>query len=313
MKKITFIIPCFNEEENIFKIHEDIDNTMSKLNHYKFDVIFVDDCSSDNTMTNLKSLSAKNNNIKFIKLAKNIGSHEAISCGLKKFNGDAAIILAADGQDPPKISLKLIEFWENNYKIVWGARKNYKRTLLDSFFSPFYYWLMHKFSNIEMHKSGADMILIDKIVIDIFNKINEKNSSIWGLISWIGFKQKTIYYDKLERSFGKSGWTFKKKVKAAIDSFVSFSYMPIKLISIIGIILSLISILIVMLLFVNKFSGGVIFGDVKIQGWTSTIILILSIGGFQIFTLGILGEYIWRILDQVRNRPNHVIEESNFE
>jgi len=312
MKKITYVIPCFNEEENIINIFKDINESMSKLADYNFDIIFIDDCSMDNTITVLKKLSSQKQNVKYIKLAKNVGSHEAISCGLKKFNGDAAIILAADGQDPPKISLELIKFWENNFKIVWGARKNYKRSLLDKFLSPLYYWIMNKFSETQMHQSGADMVLIDKFVIEIFNKINEKNSSIWGLIGWIGFVQKTVFYDKIERKFGKSGWTLKKKIKAAIDSFVSFSYIPIKIISITGLILSIISLIIGLLLIVNKIKNGLLFGTVEIQGWSSTIILILFVGGFQIFTLGLIGEYIWRILDQVRNRPTHIIEESNI-
>ena len=156
---------------------------------------------------------------------------------------------------------------------------------------------MNNFSEVKFHESGADMILIDKIIFEIFNKINEKNSSIWGLIGWIGFEQKTVYYDKRDRVFGQSGWTTRKKIKAAIDSLVSFSYAPIKIISIIGFVLSLISFILIILFIINNYTDGLIWG-VTIQGYASTIILILFLGGFQIFPLGLIGEFILRILDQ---------------
>jgi len=309
MKTISFVLACYNEEKNIPLVVDRIKKVVDQLNKFELEIICIDDKSQDNTIGVLRELSSKLSYLRYVKLAKNVGSHMAIACGLQEAKGDAIIVLASDGQDPPEFTTNLINEWEQGTKIVWGARKSFKQSFLDGLFSSSYYWLMDKFSDANLHDSGADMVLLDRNVVDVFNEIEERNSSIWALICSLGYDQVTCYYDKQERIHGTSSWTFSKKWRAALDSFISFSSFPIRFVSIIGMFLSIISFIVAILYLINYFTHGLIFGEIETEGWLSILLSVLFFGGIQMLTLGLIGEYLIRVLNQVKKRPPFIIEE----
>lgn len=303
---LSIITPAFNEEKNLPEFYELLKNAFAKL-HLQWEWIIVDDGSSDNTFLTGRGIaldhssdsSSLNPSVRIIKLSRNFGSHLAITCGLSKAKGDAAVVLAADLQDPPEVILNMLNKWKEGTEIVWAVRETHT-----TFFSRLYYWIIRHIVGLkELPSTGADFFLIDRKIIDIFLKFSERNNSIFALLSWMGFKQAQIKYVKSKRKAGKSGWTFAKKMKLAIDSVVSYSYAPIRIFSLLGLLTTSASIIYAIILFVIALTG-----NAPVQGWTTLMIVMLVLSGIQMMMLGVLGEYLWRTLDQSRNRPPYLVE-----
>ena len=238
-------------------------------------------------------------------MTKNFGARKAIQAGLKSAKGDIVIIMAIDLQDPLELIPKLISKWTNGYKIVWAVRKNYKSYDIFNVFAKIYYLVINKivgFKNLPL--TGTDYYLIDRNVLKNLHQFKESNINIVLLLMWMGYKQGWIYYKKKERVYGKSGWTLRKKINLVIDSITSFSSFPIRYMTYSGLVVSVIG-----FIYSVKIIYNVLFG-VPVEGWSSIMVVTLVIGGLQLIMLGVLGEYLWRNLDESRRRPLYLIEET---
>jgi dolichol-phosphate mannosyltransferase len=305
---ISVVIPAYNEEGNLPVLYERLVSVTSNVTQQDFEFVFVDDCSTDQTANILNALYQKDKRVHVVRFARNCGSHAAISAGLNFCTGEAAIKMAADLQDPPELIPRLIEQWQKGYKVVWGKRKErIGERYITLAFSRAFYFLMNRLTNVKQPSSGADVTLVDRTVIEALKQCNEKNASNNMLIAWLGFSQTYIEYTKEARYSGSSKWTFSNRLKLFIDSIISFSYVPLRLMSLTGILFSITGLLISLRLFYNA-----LFKGAPVTGWPSLMITILIIGGFQMIMLGMLGEYLWRTYDETRGRPKYVIEKNTL-
>jgi glycosyltransferase involved in cell wall biosynthesis len=302
--KVWIQCPCYNEELNIPVLYERFKAVADNNKEYDFHLLFVDDHSKDNTPAVVRGLSKNDGRVSGIRLASNVGSHAACSAGFQHADGDCVIAMSSDLQDPPEIIPAMLEKWKAGVKVVWAARKTHKRgNILAGILPGLYWFIMRKYILPESHPRGADFFLADRQVVEVISRITERNRSVLALISSIGFTQDTILYDKQKRLHGKSKWKFSKKIKFTIDSILGYTHLPVRIMSLVGIVISIISFIYGINVFINYFSGT------PIPGWSSVMLVVLLIGGFQMTMLGIIGEYIWRILDEVRGRPYFVVED----
>lgn len=304
MLKLSVVIPVYYNEGNIPSLYDKLRVTIIENKSIDYEIIFVDDGSKDNSYNELVKLRQKNDKIKLIKLSRNFGSHTAILAGLSNASGDCATVISADLQDPPMIILDMLEKYNEGNKVVIAVREDREESWIQKFFSNTYYKLMKRFALPNMPEGGFDCFLIDRMVIDVLTSMKEKNSSLMGQILWCGFKTEKIYYIRKEREIGKSRWTLSKKIKLFIDSFMAFSYAPIRIMSGLGFVISSIGFIYGLIIFLNKLINGVI-----IEGWTSLMIAFLVLSGVQMMLLGVIGEYLWRSFDESRKRPTFIIEE----
>jgi polyisoprenyl-phosphate glycosyltransferase len=301
--KVSIVVPVYQNELNL---HETIPRLLSlkeRISH-DLELVFVDDGSKDHSLDILLNYQAiYPNNIVVVKLTRNFGSYPAIQAGLIKSTGDCVGVIAADMQDPPELLLEMVKNWERGIKAIFAVRSEREDPKLTKLFSNTYYSLFRRFAIPSYPKGGFDFVLIDRQVVNDINNIREKNTYLFPLIYWLGYSYVIIPYVRKKREKGKSQWTYSKRIKLAIDSFVGFSYFPIRLVSALGLVFALASFL----------YGAIVFytwwmGKVPVQGFTATMIVITFVGGIQMIMLGVLGEYLWRTLDQSRNRPIYVID-----
>jgi dolichol-phosphate mannosyltransferase len=304
MKTVNIVIPCYNEEKSLYKLIPRLDEVLTPLK-YNFIYLFVDDGSSDETFSFLEESAKTRKNIKVLKLSRNFGSHISISAGIENStDADAVILLPADLQEPPELISQMLQKWEEGNEVVWSIRESRAQSFLGKLFSMTFYKLFIKSSNLKNYpKEGPSAyFLLDSKVVKEWSRFGENNRVVIGLIAWMGFTQTKVYYQQSKRIAGKSSWGFMKLVKMAIDSFVSFSFAPIRFISYLGIIISMAGFIYSLVLIFNKIIHGV--GP---EGWTSIMVVILFIGGIQLITLGVIGEYIWRGVDESRKRPLYLV------
>jgi glycosyltransferase involved in cell wall biosynthesis len=301
---LSIIIPLYNESENIPFLIERINKFIISLNQ-KVEVIFVDDHSEDNTPTLLKKYCEENQIFKFLRLSKNCGSHIAIIAGLQHCKGDCAVFLAADLQDPPELISEMITKWKENNDVVWAVRETTEGiSIFEKLFSRLYYFLINISTDISMPPKGADFALLDRKVINALLKSVGAKPSLGALITWLGYKQVEIKYIKEARKFGKSGWTLKKKINALLDAFVGFSVLPLRIMSYLGFTFSILGFIYSAFIILLRFKY-----DKPIVGWTSIMVAVMVLGGLQMLMLGLVGEYLWRNLEEARKRPLFLIEE----
>jgi polyisoprenyl-phosphate glycosyltransferase len=242
-------------------------------------------------------------NILIVKLTRNFGAFAAIQAGFTKATGDCVGVVMADLQDPPELFLEMIKNWEKGIKAVFAVRGERDDPKLSKFISNTYYSLFRRFAISNYPKGGFDFVLIDRQVVNDINRIHEKNTNIMSLIYWLGYSYVTIPYVRKKREKGKSKWTISKKVKLAVDSFVGFSYFPIRLLSGLGLVFA----------FAAFIYGAIVIykwwiGNIPVEGFTALMIVVTFTGGVQMIMLGLLGEYLWRVLDQSRERPMYVVD-----
>lgn len=300
---LTIVTPAFNEAKNLPVLYERLCKAMGQVD-MDWEWVVVDDHSRDDTFSVVADLAQKDPRVKGTRFARNFGAHIALTCGLHQAKGDCVAALAGDLQDPPELIPQLLDQWRRGIQVVWAARRQREGESVTTIgFARFYYWLMRNMVGIkEMPATGADFFLVDRKVVDAFSQFGEANVSLFALIIWMGFRQATISYDKQARLHGQSGWSLKKKLKLLVDSIASFSYVPIRFMSYLG--------------FVVAFSGFVyatvvIFLALRgspVQGWASLMVIVLVVGGIQMVMMGVLGEYLWRALDEARGRPRYIVE-----
>ncbi len=300
---ISIIFPTYNEEQNLETLAKRLDSALFSIQGYRFQFIFVDDGSTDQTPEILRRWQTRDPRVKVIRLARNFGSHAALAAGLSYCTGDCAIVLAADLQDPPEMIGQLLKAWENKAKIVWAVRTDRRgEKALTKFFSRMYYRLMNWLTTVKMPPLGSDVFLADQIVLKAFRQVTEKHSSVFMTLAWLGFPQATITYVKEARPAGRSKWTLARKLTLTLDSFLAFSDIPIRYMSILGFLTALFGFMYAIYVFGSYLKG------LPVQGWSSLIVAILVVGGIQMMMLGILGEYLWRTFDESRKRPRYIVE-----
>jgi len=300
---ISIIFPTYNEQDNIPVLYKKINAVAKEIPGHDFEFIFVDDCSTDQTPNVLQKLHEQDGRVKTIRFARNCGSHAAISAGLIECQGDCAVVLAADLQDPPELLHSLVREWKDGVKVVWGARrKRLGEKISTNFFSRLYYLMMNYLTMIKVPPLGTDVFLVERNVIEAFKKVNEKHTSVFMVLAWLGFKQSTIEYVKQARLSGKSKWSIGNKIKLTLDSLLAFSDIFIRYMSVIGVLTAFTGFI---------YSLFVLWGFINgtsVEGWSALIVVILVIGGIQMIMLGVLGEYLWRTFDESRRRPRFVVE-----
>jgi dolichol-phosphate mannosyltransferase len=297
---ISVLTPAFNEAANLPALYDRLVAAMVAAGE-AWEWLIVDDHSSDGTLAVIQRLALRDPRVRGIRLARNAGSHVAITCGLHHVDGDAAVMMAADLQDPPETVGAMLERWRQGAQVVWAVRREQPGDRSHAGFAAFYYWIMRRVVGLnEMPARGADYFLIDRAVITAFRQFRERNVSVLALITSLGFRQEYVEYDKQPRAAGKSGWTFGRKVKLVIDSVTAFSGFPIRVCSYGGAAL---------ILFACPLLVGSIF---LLPSLGALFLLLLSIviglAGLQLLALGIVGEYVWRTLEEARRRPAYVIE-----
>ena len=303
---ISIIIPVYCNEESLQELYNIInDDVIVKNENLKFEIIFIDDGSKDNSLNILQGIYNKYKPIvKVIKLSRNFGQANAIMAGLNFCSGNYAVIMSADLQDPPGLINTMIKkAYTGNRDIVIATRKGRDESIYRVITSKIFYSIMKLLSFKNMPLGGFDFFLVSRRVMDIIVNDIDSNPFIQGKVLYTGFQTEFIQYKRRKRPYGKSKWSFSKKINALIDSVLSYSYFPIRLMSLIGLLVSAAGFLYAIIIIISYFHNNVPF-----PGWAPIMILILVLSGFQMLMLGIIGEYLWRTLDQVRRRPKYIID-----
>lgn len=304
MKTFSIVVPVYFNELNLPDTIPVLLGLAKELPAYSLELVFVDDGSADRSLEVLYDFQSRHpETIKVVKLTRNFGSMAAIQAGLSLAAGDCVGVITADLQDPPELFLKMLAHWENGKKAVYAVRTDREESSSQKLFSNLYYDLLRRFALPGYPKGGFDFLLIDRQVVAEVNQIREKNTNIMSLIFWLGYEHVMIPYVRRSREKGESRWTMSKKVKLFIDSFVAFSYVPIRFLSLVGLVVALTA-------FVY---GAVVFyawlnSRIEVKGWTPIMILLAFTAGLQMIMLGVLGEYLWRTLDETRRRPLFIID-----
>lgn len=299
MKKlISYIFPIYNEQDNIDLLYKTITDVVKKIEpKYDIEFVFVNDGSRDSSLEKLVTLHEKDERVIVIDFARNYGHQLAVTAGLDASNGDAAIIMDSDMQDPPRVSLELIEKWEQGYDVVYAQRRSRKDGFFKKLTASAFYRILNYLADIDIPRDTGDFRLIDRRVVDELQKFKEHNRFLRGIVSYIGFKQIGVQFDRDERHAGVTGYPLKKMIRFASDGIISFSNAPLKLISNLGYFIAALSLLgILYALIVYLFGHAV-------EGWTFTVIAIFFVGGVQLIMLGVIGGYIGRVYTEVQNRP----------
>jgi len=307
MPRLSIIMPCYFNEENIpVTTQELIEMEAGFEKDIELEYVFIDDGSKDNTLCELLKFKDKYpHKVKVVKLSGNFGAYNAILAGMKYATGDCSVVLTADLQDPPELIPKMVEYWKKGVKLVIANRTDREEPWMQKKISNFYHNTMKKIAIKNIPSGGFDLILFDRQLREEVVRIDEKNTNTLYLLTWLQYDYVCIPYVRRKRQIGKSRWTLQKKIKLFIDSFVSFSYFPIRAITVCGILFGLIAFLYGLFIIIAK-----IFGLIPVQGWATVMAVILFVSSFQMLALGVLGEYIWRTLDASRNRPNYVVDQT---
>jgi glycosyltransferase involved in cell wall biosynthesis len=304
--ELSIVIPVFNEEAAIPALVERLQRFSERLAPLVTEIIVVDDHSADSSPALLRDACGKDSQFRYARLAKNSGSHVAILAGLSLARGETAVFLAADLQDPPELILQMLDLWREGHHVVWAVREEREGiSKADLFLANTFYRLLNILGEVNLPPRGSDFALLDRKAIDALLKSVGSHPSLGGEIARLGFSQAQITYTKEKRVAGSSKWTFERKLKAFADAFVSFSYAPLRVMSYLGMLCSLLGFAYALVVIAIRLTT-----HAPVQGWSSLIVVVLLLGGVQMMMLGILGEYLWRTLEAARARPIYFLEES---
>ncbi|MCR4738636.1 MAG: glycosyltransferase family 2 protein [Lachnospiraceae bacterium] len=305
MSRISIIVPVYYNADTLMLLYEDMKNKiLGKLPDYE--IVFVDDGSGDDSWEIMNEIRALDEKVKCVRLSKNFGEHAAILAGLSHCTGDCAVTKQADLQEDSELILRMYESWEKGNKVVIAVREERDDSAIKKFFANLYYLIVRKFIDRNMPVGGFDCYLLDRQVIKVLMMLDEKNSSLSLQVLWVGFRPDLIYFHRKDREIGKSRWTLAKKFKLVVDSMMSFSYFPVRFMSFLGFVFSIISFVWIIGVIIERIVVGT-----PIAGWASLMCLVLFSAGLIMLMLGILGEYIWRTLDASRNRPPFLVDTVN--
>lgn len=305
MTKISILIPAYNEEDVLEHLYQRLGKLANDNKAYDFEFMFVNDGSKDKTLSIIKSYAKLDRRVAYVNLSRNFGKEIAMIAGLDHVTGDATVIIDADLQDPPELIPKMIKYWEAGYDDIYAKRNSREG---ESWFkkatSKLYYRILQKATNIEIQQDTGDFRLLDKRCVEALKQIRESQRYTKGMFSWIGYNKKEITYDRDPRAAGETKWNYPKLFNFAIDGLTSFTTAPLRLSSFFGALVSLVAfIYIVYLVFRTIFFGS------DLAGYPSMMAVILFLGGVQLLSLGIIGEYIGRIFNETKQRPLYYVEE----
>lgn len=304
-KKITILIPTYNEQEVLRHLYERLHKLAGETPDYNFEFLFVNDGSRDKTLEIIKTYATKDKRVAYINLSRNFGKETAMIAGLDNANGDATVIIDADLQDPPELIPKMIELWEEGYDDVFARRKSRAgEPWLKKITSALFYRTLQKSTHIPIQQDTGDFRLLDKRCVVALRQFRESQRYTKGMFSWIGYKKKEIEYDRDPRMAGETKWNYFKLINLAIDGITSFTTAPLRISSVLGILVSLAAFIYIIYLVVRTAYFGT-----DLAGYPSMMAVILFLGGVQLLSLGVIGEYIGRIFNESKNRPLYFIEE----
>ena len=305
--KLSIVIPIYNEEENIDSLINRLRTVVAQM-QISCEYIFVNDGSKDHSFQLIKNLALADPAIKYIDFSRNFGHQIAVSAGLDLAAGDRVAIIDADLQDPPELIIEMFAKMDQGYEVVYAKRNNRNgESWLKKFTAKVFYRILKSITSVKIPVDTGDFRIIDRKVVNVLNQMPEHNKFLRGQISWIGFKQTYVEYDRKVRQAGSTGYTYKKMIRLALDGITSFSNFPLKVASICGFVVSGIAFMVMIYALYSRY----ITKD-YVEGWTSTIISVLFLGGIQLISIGIIGEYISRLSENARNRPLYIINETNI-
>ncbi|MFZ2126024.1 MAG: glycosyltransferase family 2 protein [Candidatus Microsaccharimonas sp.] len=305
MKKISILIPAYNEQAVLEKLFTRLANLANDTKDYSFEFLFVNDGSKDRTMDIIKEYADKDDRVSYVNLSRNFGKEIAMIAGLDHVTGDATVIIDADLQDPPELIPKMIEFWEQGYDDVYAKRKSREgESWLKKNTSKLYYQILQKFTHITIQADTGDFRLLDRRAVEAMKQFRESQRYTKGMFSWIGFNKKEILYNRDPRAAGETKWNYLKLINLAVDGITSFTTAPLRVSTILGFVVSSIAFLYLIILVIRT-----VFFGTDLGGYPSTMAVILFLGGVQLLSLGIIGEYIGKIFNETKNRPLYFIEE----
>lgn len=303
MSKLSIVIPVYYSADTLEDTYRDLCAVVfPKLPDYE--LILVDDGSGDDSYRIMRDIAAHDMHVRLIRLSRNFGSHAACLAGVSACTGDCATIKTADLQEPSELILDMYRSWESGNKVVLAARTDREEGFFQKAFANAYYWLVRKFALSSMPKGGFDCYLIDRKVIEVLKHLDESNSALTLQILWAGFRRDIVYYVRKRREKGRSHWTLEKKLKLIVDSLVSFSFVPIRVASAIGVVFFFVALIWGFIVLLMR-----LLGKISVAGYTTMTILLLLSSGLILLILGILGEYIWRAVEAARNRPVYIVDE----
>ena len=305
MKKISILIPCHNEQDNIERLYEQLTDSISSIDGYLWEIVFVEDGSYDDTLSRIKQLRERDNRVCFISLSRNFGKENAMLAGFDHITGDCVIIMDADLQHPPQLMAEMIGEWESGYDDVYAERLNRgKESWLRRKLSMLYYRLLQRMAKVDVLPNVGDFRLLDRKCIDSMKKLRETQRYTKGLYCWIGFKEKKISFQQADREKGRSSFTYHRLFNLAVEGITSYTTAPLRISTVIGILVSFVAFIYMCYVLVKT----ILYGE-PVQGYPTLVILILFLGGVQLLSLGIIGEYLGRIFHETKNRPVYLISE----
>ncbi len=305
MKKISVVIPMYFEEEVANECYKRVKEVLDSIENYESEIIFVNDGSKDKTLEILEEISGKDKDVKVLSFSRNFGHQAAVTAGLKYVTGDAIVIIDADMQDPPELIKDMIKLWEEGNKVVYAKRKKRKgESVFKLLTAKMFYKVLNGLSDIEIPKDTGDFRLVDRQVVEVLNEMPEHNKFLRGLFSWIGFKQIPFEYERQERYAGKTKYPLKKMLKLASDGIISFSSKPLKLVGVLG----LTSIVISFVILIYSLVSFIFNLNNLTAGWTSIMVTVTFFSGIQLLSIWIMAEYVARIYEEGKSRPQYIIE-----
>lgn len=306
--EISIVVPLYNEEKNIRLMHDRLVSSILKISS-NFEIIYVNDGSNDNSFLELLKLSDEDERVKYINFSRNFGHQIAVTAGLDYSKGAAVVIIDGDLQDPPEVIPEMYALYKEGFEVVYGQRLIRKgESFLKKITAKYFYRILKKITNINIPVDTGDFRLIDRKIVNDLKNMPEQNKFLRGQIAWLGYRQTSIFFERDERKFGETGYPFSKMLKFALDGITGFSDVPLQFVTKTGIFISFISFLVILYAIFSHF-----ILERTITGWTSLIISSMFIGGVQLISVGIIGEYISRINKNVQNRPLYIVSETNVE
>ncbi|MBQ6166134.1 MAG: glycosyltransferase family 2 protein [Muribaculaceae bacterium] len=309
MKKISILIPCFNEEQSLPLLYPELVKLMDSNANYDWELLFVNDGSMDGTLDLLRGYCQQDSRVSYVSLSRNFGKEAAMLAGFDNVTGDCMVIIDADLQDPPELIPEMIKWWEQGYEDVYARRKSRGReSWLRKRLSMLFYRMLQQSSRFDVLQNVGDFRLLDRRCVNALKRMRESERYTKGMFSWIGFKKKEIEFDRGDRQAGKSAWSYRQLFSLAIDGITSFSSLPLRISTVAGFFISMLAFIYMMVVFIR----ALIWGN-PVQGYPSLLVIMLFLGGIQLLSLGIIGEYIGRIYNETKNRPDYIVDERNNE
>lgn len=304
-KTVSFVLPIFNEEGSIPEIYRRLCAVFDQLGSYDIELIFVNDGSRDRSIELLADLSKTDKRVVVVDLSRNFGHQTAVTAGIDRSRGDAVIVMDADLQDPPELCVDMVREWENGYDVVYAKRRRRKDTVFKRFTAFAFYRVLQTLSEIDIPTDTGDFRLMSRKVADALSSMREQNRFLRGMVSFAGFRQKAIEFDRDERRFGETGYPLRKMVKFAADGILGFSTMPLRIITQVGFFFAGVSVLGIIYALIMR----IFYPEITVDGWTFIVISILLTGGVQMVLVGVVGSYVGRIYREVQHRPLYFVQD----